>query len=195
LLQNVFCSLFANSEQKNYLCVMKAHKGMRPHDVVILLKLILAENQPLQYRDLSFYLFISVSEIAESLNRSHIAGLVDESKRKVYRQSLMEFIIYGLHYVFPQQPGHMVTGIATAHSHPFYSSQFSSELNYVWPDENGNVRGLSIQPLYDNAVKAVRLDNELYKLLASIDIIRVGRVRELKVAISELKKVILHEPS
>lgn len=164
---------------------------MRPHDVVVLLKVLLMENQPWQYRNLSFGLFISVSEIAESLNRSHIAGLVDETKRKVHRQSLMEFITYGLHYVFPQQPGSMITGIATAHSYSFYRQQFSSELEYVWPDEMGNLRGLSIQPLYANAVKAVRLDGELYKLLAGIDIIRVGRVRELKVAINELRKTIL----
>lgn len=170
---------------------MKAHNGMRPHDVVVLLKVLLLENQTWQYRNLSFYLFLSVSEIAESLNRSHIAGLIDDTKRKVYRQSLMEFITYGLHYVFPQQPGTMVTGTPTAHSHPFYRLQFPAELEYVWADESGNARGLSIQPLYANAVKAVRLDEELYKLLASLDIIRVGKVRELKVAVNELRKTIL----
>lgn len=170
---------------------MKVHNGMRPHDVVVLLKLILLEGKVWQYRDLSFYLFISVSEIAESLNRSHIAGLVDESKRKVYRQSLMEFISYGLHYVFPQQPGAMVTGMPTAHSHSFYRSMFSAELEYAWQDDGGPIRGLSIQPLYPNAVKAAKIDQELYKLLASIDIIRVGRVREIKIAMEELKKIIL----
>lgn len=164
---------------------------MRPHDVVVLLKLLLMEGQSWQYRDLSFYLFISVSEIAESLNRSHIAGLIDESKRKVYRQSLMEFISYGLHYVFPQQPGAMVTGMPTAHSHPFYRNHFAAELEYVWQDETGPIRGLSIQPLYPNAVKAARIDPELYKLLASIDIIRVGKARELKMATAELRKTIL----
>lgn len=171
---------------------MKAHSGMKSQDIVILLKVLLMEQQPWQYRELAFNLFISVSEISESLNRSHIAGLVDESKHKVQRQSLMDFIAYGLRYVFPQQPEQMVTGIATAHSHPLYKSHFpSAEITYVWPDATGNLRGLSIQPLYPNVVKAVRLDEELYKLLASIDIIRVGRVRELKVAIAELKKSIL----
>jgi hypothetical protein len=120
-----------------------------------------------------------------------MAGLVDESRRKVYRQSLMEFIQFGLHYVFPQIPGSMVTGIPTAHSHPFYNKKFISDLNYVWPDENGTMRGLAIQPLYKSVAKAVKNDEELYKLLASIDIIRVGKVREMKVAIAELKKSIL----
>jgi hypothetical protein len=103
----------------------------------------------------------------------------------------MEFIRYGLQYVFPQVPGTMVTGIPTAHSYPSYAQLFKSELNYAWPDENGNMRGLLIQPLYASVVKAVKQDEQLYKLLASIDIIRVGRTRELKVAIEELQKTIL----
>src|SRR5438874_6918001 len=99
---------------------MKSHNGMRPQDVVILLKILSNANESWQYRDLSSSLYLSISEISESLARSHMAGLIDESKKKVHRQSLMEFIRYGLHYVFPQLPGSMVTGIATAHSHPFY---------------------------------------------------------------------------
>lgn len=170
---------------------MKAHKGMRPQDIVLLLKILTVQTPDWQYRDLAAALYLSTSEIAESLNRSHIAGLIDESKRKVHRRSLMEFIQHGLHYVFPQVPGTLVTGIATAHSYPFYERLFKSEMNYVWPDDNGNMRGLAIQPLYHSAVKAVKQDELLYKLLASIDIIRVGRVRELKIAIEELQKIIL----
>jgi hypothetical protein len=67
--------------------------------------------------------------------------LVDETRRKVFRQSLVEFIEYGLHYVFPALPGTMVTGVPTAHSHPFYASRFNSELNYVWQDEVGRTGG------------------------------------------------------
>ena len=164
---------------------------MRPQDIVMLLKILTVSAPAWQYRDLAVSLYVSTSEVSESLNRSHIAGLIDESKRKVHRQSLMEFIRYGLHYVFPQVPGTMVTGIPTAHSHPFYARLFNSEMNYAWPDENGNMRGLAIQPLYSSVVKAVKQDEPLYKLLASIDIIRVGRTRELKVAIGELQKIIL----
>jgi hypothetical protein len=170
---------------------MKSHNGMRPQDVVLLLKILTLPVPAWQYRDLAASLYLSISEISESLNRSHIAGLIDESKRKVHRQSLMEFIRYGLHYVFPQVPGTMVTGIPTAHSHPFYAQLFKSELNYVWPDENGHLRGLLIQPLYGSVVKAVKQDELLYNLLASIDIIRAGRTRALKVAIEELQKIIL----
>lgn len=178
-------------QTKSYLCHMKSHNGMRPQDIVILLKVLTIPEPNWQYRDLASALYISVSEISESLNRSHMAGLIDESRRRVHRKNLMEFIEFGLHYVFPQLPGSMVTGIPTAHSYSFYAVKFTSEMNYAWPDDTGTMRGLSIIPLYKNVVKAVRLDDELYKLLASIDIIRVGRVREMKVAIAELKKTIL----
>lgn len=164
---------------------------MRPHDVVVLLKILISDRPDWQYRDLSASLYISISEIAESLNRSHIAGLIDESRRKVHRQSLMEFIRYGLHYVFPQLPGTMVSGLPTAHAHPFYQELFVSEVRYVWPDENGEARGLSILPLYKNAVKAANNDPLIYQLLASIDIIRVGRAREISKALKILEQHIL----
>ncbi len=164
---------------------------MRPQDIVILLKILTTPNLNWQYRDLSSELYLSISEISESLSRSHMAGLIDETRRRVFRKSLMEFIEHGLHYVFPQQPGTMVTGIPTAHSHNIFKSQFSSELDYVWPDENGWLRGLSITPLYKNVTKAAVKDEELYILLAAIDVIRVGKVRELKEALKILHNKIL----
>lgn len=170
---------------------MKTHNGMRPQDVVIILKILTHKDPNWQYRDLATLLFMSVSEISESLNRSFLAGLVDETKRKVRRQSLMEFIEHGLHYVFPQQPGRLVTGVPTAHSHPYYRKKMVSDMNYVWPDVDGSVKGLAIQPLYSTVTKAIEKDELLYKLLASIDIIRVGNTRELKLARHELHKTIL----
>lgn len=163
---------------------------MRPQDIVILLKL-LNIDAGWQYRELSNTLNISISEISESLHRSHIAGLIDESRRLVNRQSLMEFVEFGIHYVFPQIPGTMVIGMPTAHSHPFFKTHFPSELDFVWPYENGNTRGLSILPFYKAVPLAAEKDGKLYKLLAAIDILRVGKTREIRLAIKELNQAIL----
>ncbi|HTN21769.1 MAG TPA: hypothetical protein VL125_14900 [Pelobium sp.] len=54
---------------------------MRPHDIVVLLKGICLENSWMN-KDLASALFISNSEISESLNRSKIAGLIFHTKRK-----------------------------------------------------------------------------------------------------------------
>jgi hypothetical protein len=170
---------------------MRAHNGMRPLDVVILLKIISLGDAAWQYRDLSAKLYISVSEVSESLSRSHIAGLIDESKKNIRMNGLMEFIEFGISYVFPVVPGQIVTGIPTAYSHPFYKSQFSGSVDYVWKSEEGSMRGLSIEPLHKGVPQAVLEDEVLYKLLSSVDILRVGRSREKKMALEQLKMIIL----
>ena len=162
---------------------------MRPQDIVILSKLVTLRGKPWQYRDLSADLFIPLSEISVSLKRSEKAGLYHAGIREVHRLALMEFIQYGLKYVFPTSPGAMVTGLGTAYSHPYYKNFFQAEIQYAWPDENGDIRGLMIEPLHPNVPKAARKDELLYKLLASIDILRVGKVREQKMAMDELKKL------
>lgn len=162
---------------------------MRPLDIVVLLKIIALDDKPWQYRDLSSSLTISVSEISESLNRSSVAGLING--KNINRAAFMEFIQYGLQYVFPQNPGSLAIGIVTAHSHHFYQKHFSSESAFVWASQEGTVRGQTIEPLHRGVIDASLNDSELYLMLASIDILRVGRVREKKVALEELKKRIL----
>ena len=168
---------------------------MRPQDVAILLKIIAMEGQLWQLSKLSSTLFISISEISESLNRSQFASLIDYNKKKINRQNLFEFLEHGVRYVFPQQPGSMIRGVPTSHSHSFMKKNFISEMNYVWPDHKGEVMGLMIEPFYPKQVEAIKEDQLFYKLLALVDVIRVGRVREVKFAINELKKEILLESS
>ena len=172
---------------------MRKHNGMRPHDVAILLKIVAVNNEYFQLTQLSNSLFISLSEISESLNRSQIASLINYDKKKVNRQNFFEFLEHGVRYVFPVKPGTMVRGIPTAHSHSFMKKSFASEINYVWPDVEGKVLGLKIEPFYLKQVKAVKEDEIFYKLLALVDVVRVGKAREIKIAISELRKIVLNE--
>ena len=166
---------------------------MRPQDVVILLKIVLLGDTPWRYSDISASLVISQSEVAEALNRSKQARLIDASKKKVFRASFMEFLTYGLKYVFPAQPGAVVRGVPTAHSAKPLSELILSEEMYVWPSPMGNIRGQAVVPLYANAIQAIRQDPQLYEMLALLDAIRVGRAREQKIAIEELKKRIMSE--
>lgn len=174
---------------------MRKHNGMRPQDIAILLKIISMDGQNWQLVGLSNSLHISISEISESLNRSRQASLIDYNKKKVSRQNLLEFLEHGVRYVFPQQPGSMVRGIPTAHSHPSMKKIFISEMNYVWPDNKGKIMGLAIEPFYPKVIEAVNEDEFFYKLLSLVDVIRVGKVREIKYAVNELRKNILNESS
>jgi DNA-binding MarR family transcriptional regulator len=170
---------------------MRKHNGMRPQDIVILLKIIALGKTLWQAKDIAQTLYISSSEVSESLNRSSKAGLIDYNKKRVNKQSLLEFLEHGIHYVFPQQPGSMTNGIPTAHSHPYLRQFFDSDIFYVWSDIHGKERGLSIEPLYPKQTIAVKNDETLYKLLALVDVIRVGRQREINVAVKELSKILL----
>ncbi|MGK7393296.1 MAG: hypothetical protein ACNS62_01945 [Candidatus Cyclobacteriaceae bacterium M3_2C_046] len=100
----------------------------------------------------------------------------------------MEFLQYGLRYVFPVQPGPVVRGIPTAHSAPPLDKQINSSEHYVWPYSKGNIRGQSILPLYPSIPQAALKDEKLYELLALVDTLRVGRAREKELAVDELKK-------
>jgi hypothetical protein len=170
---------------------MKKHSGMRPHDIVILLKIAAKGTNSWYMKDLSHELSISASEVSESINRSIIAGLIAPNKKRLMKLALLDFLEHGLKYVYPQQPGPIVRGIPTAHAAPPLNEIIVSDEPYVWPSGKGKVRGQSITPLYPSVIDAVQKDEKLYELLALVDAIRVGRAREKEIAIKELKSRIL----
>ncbi len=168
---------------------MKKHNGMRPLDVVVLLKIIAYPNENWKLINLASDLNISLSEISVSLSRSAFAGLIDATKRKVFRRNLFDFLQHGLRYVFPQRAGELAIGMPTAHSAPLFTQQLISEDIYIWADMNGNVRGQVIEPLYPTVPFACQKDTVLYDLLAIVEILRVGKTREIQLALQKLDKI------
>jgi hypothetical protein len=139
--------------------------------------------------DIANSLQISASEVSEALNRCKIAKLIDNNKRKVHINSFKEFLIYGLKYVFPVEPGSIVKGIPTAHSaYPINEHIVSGRDVYVWKYAKGNQRGQSIDPLYKTVPATIQNNSLFYEFLVIVDTLRVGRVREIKIAIEELEK-------
>jgi DNA-binding transcriptional ArsR family regulator len=166
--------------------------NLKPQDVLILLKIIALGNENWFHHTLAEELGMSQSEVSQSLNRSRYAGLIDEARKKVNRIAFNEFISHGLSYAFPQQPGPIVRGVLTAHSAEPLNQIINAAEKYVWPYARGNERGQSIEPLYNTVVEAILKDHKLYELLALVDALRVGRVREKEIAKKELEKRILN---
>ncbi|MBN8823640.1 MAG: hypothetical protein J0I82_16525 [Spirosoma sp.] len=174
---------------------------MRPQDIVVLLKIDAHRQKntagqwdvrrPLLQKNLATELGISSSEITESLARSAFAGLYDLDQKAVLKQAFFEFLQHGLKYVFPQQPGALVRGVPTAHSAKPLADIIQSSEPYVWPSADGPVRGQAIEPLYPTVVQAISIDPTLYELLALVDSIRVGKAREVNLAVNELQKRLL----
>ena len=167
---------------------MKKHSGMRPQDIVILLKIATYGDSDWYMKDVANNLFISPSEVTESLNRSVLAGLISNNKKRVMKSALFDFLVYGLKYVYPVKPEAMVRGIKTSHSALPLSNEILSEEVCVWPYAEGDARGFAIDPLHPNVPKACLKDNKLYELLTLVDAIRIGNKREYNLAVSELKQ-------
>lgn len=162
---------------------------LKPQDIVVLLK-VHNLNKQWTYSQLAKSLGMSSSEVHAALVRCETSGLYEREQRKIFFQPLCEFLVHGLKYVFPSQPGAMVRGIPTAHSAEPLKSMLMVNADdvYVWATPNGEIRGQAIEPLYRCVPQAATEDRQLYELLCLIDGLRVGRVREQKLAAAELVK-------
>lgn len=161
---------------------------MRPQDIVVLLKIIAKGSVEWKMKTLAAELYISPSEISESLKRSVYAELIMPDKKQVLKGALLDFLYYGLKYVFPVRPSSLAKGMPTAHSIPILSQEIDSTEHFVWSFAKGNTRGQSIVPLYPNVPKACQKDQQLYESLALVDAIRIGRIRERKLAFELLEQ-------
>lgn len=161
---------------------------IKPQDILLLLKLVSDDNPKWNQKPIAEALGLSQSEVSESVARSKYAGLLEPQGKTVMKLALMEFIQYGLRYVFPQKPGGLVRGVPTSHSALPLKDNIQSVEEYVWPYGKGTVRGQSISPLYPSVPEAALKDPNLHELLALVDALRVGKAREKEIAIVELRK-------
>ena len=162
---------------------------LKSQDVVVLLKVHNLQNSDWTYNKLANSLHMSSSEVHAALKRCETSGLYDSSFRKIRKNALLEFLIHGIKYVFPSQPGSLSRGIPTAHSAKPLKDLLviDSADTYVWSTPDGTVKGQAITPLYKSVPEASKDDSELYQLLSLIDAIRVGRVRDQRLASQELE--------
>lgn len=170
---------------------MRRSNGMRPQDVIVLLKIATFKEKNWYAKEIASSTKISAGEVSESLTRSALAGLLSVDKKTLMKNSFLEFLEFGLRYVFPVLPGGVTRGIPTAHSTPLLSKIIVSDEVFVWAFAEGNSRGASIEPLHPKLPEACLTDTKLYQLAALADCLRFGKVRERKLAIEELKKRIL----
>ena len=167
----------------------KKINGMRPQDIVVLLKKITSAGRGMLNKDIAQSLGISPAEISDAMERCRIAQLVDNDKVRVNTLALKDFLVYGIRYVFPAVTGRVMRGVPTAVSASPIKDQIAQGKDvFVWPYKKGTVRGQAIAPLYATVPEAVANDEELYKLLVIVDTLRMGRAREREIAISELDK-------
>ncbi len=163
---------------------------MKPQDIVVMLKILIYPKKTWSINDIAHSIKLSNSETHAAIKRCQLSGLFDSLNRRPNKLALEEFIIHGIKYAFPAIIGTISRGKRTAYSAPpmnNYINYNPSDI-YVWPYENGEDKGLSIIPLYRTVPIAAEKDQQLYELLVLIDCLRIGKAREINIAIDELKK-------
>lgn len=175
---------------------------LKAQDVLVVLKLAsLAPGEATSFASLADSLSMSASEVFAATRRASASRLLTEQPSPAsgiarYRPSapnLREFLLGGLRYVFPAEPGKPARGFCTSHSAPPLSARFgrtANELPLVWPHADGDTRGYAIKPLYRSAPDAARRDPRLYAWLALADALRAGDARVRSEAAMEIEKLI-----
>ncbi|WP_233236527.1 hypothetical protein [Bordetella sp. LUAb4] len=150
------------------------------------------EFDPYSVRGLSSSTGISKSEVSNALARCYANGLAKPQRHGggplVNRRGLEEFLSYGIRFVFPVQATVLTRGIPTGLTAPIFHGLLRSAGDHspVWPDPQGSTLGLAVEPLYKTVTTAIRNDETLYRLLATVDSIRLGQPRERKLAVAHL---------
>jgi hypothetical protein len=163
-------------------------QSLLPQDVVVLAKLISGRGLRPPLAQLATDLSLSVSQVHLSMKRLEQSRLIESGRGGPVLRSVEEFLLHGVKYVFPARRGEMTRGVPTAYAAPPLSRHIvaGADLPPVWPDADGSVRGVTLEPLHKIAPRAAKKDPVLYELLALIDALRDGRVRERRLAEREL---------
>lgn len=164
---------------------------MRPHDILVISKIIVAGETDWKQTDLAEGLLMSQSEISASLRRSDRAHLLNKREKILYPQNVLDFMVHGFPYVFPVEIGPVSKGVPTALSHPLFLESFPlPAIPFVWASKAGDILGQSITPLHPRQAEAALKDEGLYQLLACLDVIRMGKAREKQVAMLTIESLI-----
>jgi hypothetical protein len=166
--------------------------ALKPQDVYVVLKIVADGSRRAPYSHLALELVMSPSEVHASVRRARESGLLHgpDFENRPNVAALEEFLSHGLKYVFPAERGEPTRGVATSYgAEPLRALIAPNDDPIpVWPYKDGKQRGVSFAPLYKTAPMAALRDESFYELLVLADALREGRVRERKIAETELHR-------
>ena len=123
---------------------------LKPQDLLVLLKLVTLGGARWSYNGLATDLGMSPSEVHAAMKRA-VAARLAVSKGDVVAPvltALTEFLAHGGQYAFVPDRGALTRGTPTAHAALPLRNELaqSSDPSPVWPDPEGEVRGLAFPP-------------------------------------------------
>lgn len=166
---------------------------LKPQDLVVLVRLLLAENraEPTTYPGLSLWTGLSASECHAAVKRLHRSGLIAATLQgsstfdwQVIRPAFDEFSTHALRYLWPVEPAGEQRGVPTGTAVETLNEDAASvheAERWVWPSAQGTQRGQAVAPLYPTVPDKVSSDPRFHQSLAAIDLARspMARLRKL----------------
>ena len=160
-------------------------------DVYVLLKVAsVPEGVAWSQSELGHEIGVSASVVNRALKKAEAVQLYSPARRRVNAPSLAGALAHGARYFLAPKRGGEVRGTPTAWAAPPLAREIVADeaLPPVWPDPEGETRGLSLEPLHPSAPQAARRDPAFYELLALVDALRAGGARERSLAEKALRK-------
>ena len=169
---------------------MKRSSGILPQDVALLLKLVANADREWKQIELAVELGLPQGEIAKALKRLNRVNLLDH--KKPIKSLVKEFITYSVKFNFPGTIGPICKGVPTSISFSNVRKDVVAgkgvENTFVIPSPLGKALGQSVEPLYKNLSEAVLKDPKFHEMIANLDMLRVGKAREKKIALKYFEK-------
>lgn len=159
--------------------------NLRPFDIPVLLYVCIHPGE--SYGRMAAVLGLSKSTAHGSVVRLQRSGLVHaamEGKRlEASFAAAMDLLLKGVPYVFPAETVPKARGVLTglAAAGDANAELVDAEI-MVWPSRLGETVGVGVRPLIASAPDIAMRDRDVYRLLALVDALRVGNIREREVA-------------
>ena len=173
---------------------------LKPQDVFVACQIALLGDNPFTQLGMAEKLHLSSSTVFEALGRlkqAKLAVLTAYQPAKILPGKLLDFLVHGVPTIYFPKRIEVVRGIPTSVFSPLFRDRFAKEnqkpegrgpeILLVWPYSKGKEMGEGLLPLYPTVPIACSQDPDLYQLMAAIDVLRVGRVREREAAIAYLE--------
>jgi len=169
---------------------------LKPQDILIACKLFTLGDAEWPVRRLAGSLSISVGETHAAIERCKVSGVLGmpRGRLNVGRKRLFDLATVAVPQVYYAVRGSVETGVPTAtHAEPLKGvfPRDGRPIPLVWASDMGTVKGESLLPLYPTVPRAVQHDPALHRLLALIDVVRVGDAKDRKLATDLLERMIL----
>lgn len=176
---------------------------LKPQDIVVglLVASQMQLNSYLNRREMAGLSGLSLGEVANCYKRLSVLHLIVPAPRlngtepsaftnRLNVSAMTEFLCYGVRYYSQPEVSGYGRGVPTGWNCPALSSpggMISRDVPLAWPSSSGGVNGELITPIHQCAVRASAQNPFVYAMCSLIDVMRVGRPREISIARDQIK--------